>query len=119
MKNTRKTGSEKEAVAAVYLQQQGYRILEQNYRVAQAEIDIVAMDRNTLVFVEVKYRSGCAAGHPLEAVGTAKQRKICRAAVSYMNYKKIPVYETEIRFDVIGILGEEITHIQNAFDYVR
>ena len=94
------------------------RIIEKNFQVRQAEIDIIARDGSTIVFIEVKYRSSAGSGHPLEAVTISKQRKICKAALFYMNKNKISPDNTSIRFDVIGILGNDITHIENAFDYV-
>lgn len=117
VKNTRNLGAEYEERAAAYLREQGYFIIERNYRVRQAEIDIVARDGSTIVFAEVKYRANLREGHPLEAVGISKQRKISRAALFYLNQHKISVDNTQIRFDVIGILGDEIVHIRNAFDY--
>lgn len=117
MKNTRNIGAEYEERAAAYLREQGYFIIECNYRVRQAEIDIVARDGSTIVFVEVKYRANLHEGHPLEAVDITKQRKISHAALFYMNQHKISVDNTRIRFDVIGILGDEIVHVRNAFDY--
>ncbi len=117
MKNTRNIGAKYEERAADYLREQGYFIIERNYRVRQAEIDIVARDGSTIVFAEVKYRASLREGHPLEAVGVTKQRKICQAALFYLNRHKISVDNTPIRFDVIGILGDDILHIRNAFDY--
>ncbi len=118
MDNKRQTGKAYEELAVAYLRDKGYFIIEKNFQVRQAEIDIVARDGNTIVFVEVKYRSSSGSGHPLEAVTPAKQRRICKAALFYMNLKKISPDNTSIRFDVIGILNKEITHIENAFDFV-
>ena len=81
-------------------------------------LDLIAKKDGYLVFVEVKYRSTAGSGHPLEAVSISKQKKICKAALFYMNLNKISPDNTSIRFDVIGILGDEITHIENAFDYI-
>ncbi len=118
MENKRKTGSNYEERAVKYLQEKGYFIIERNFQVRQAEIDIIARDGSTIVFVEVKYRSASSSGHPLEAVTYSKQKKICKAALFYMNKSKISVDNTSIRFDVIGILGDEIFHVENAFDFV-
>ena len=118
MDNKRQTGKNYENLAINFLQDKGYFIIEKNFQVRQAEIDIVARDGSTIVFLEVKYRSSSVSGHPLEAVTPFKQRKICKAALFYMNKNKISPDNTSIRFDVIGILGNEITHIENAFDYV-
>lgn len=115
--NKRKLGADKEQTAANYLQGLGYDILETNFRTRYEEIDIVARDGKTLVFVEVKYRTNDNFGNPLEAVTPAKQKKISMGAVSYLNMKKISAEHTSIRFDAIGICGDKITHIKNAFLY--
>lgn len=117
MENSRNTGTKYELVAAEYLKAEGYDVLEMNYRIRQAELDIIAKDGGCYVFVEVKYRVDDRLGHPLSAVGAAKQKKICKAALFYMNSKKISIYDTAVRFDVIGILGDDVMHIKNAFDY--
>ncbi len=116
--NKREVGNKYETLACRYLEEKGYKILDRNYRVRQAEIDIVAGQENTLVFCEVKYRKDKGSGNPLAAVGFAKQRQISRAALFYMNQKGISPDGNSIRFDVIGILGSEITHVENAFDFV-
>ena len=72
--NKRQLGTVYEQKAAAYLQQQGYEILECNFRCRLGEIDIIAREGGYLCFVEVKYRSGDGYGSPLEAVGVYKQR---------------------------------------------
>lgn len=116
--NKRTTGKDKEELAANYLRDKGYFVIETNFRVRQGEIDIIARDGATIVFVEVKYRSSERSGNPLEAVDIRKQKQISKASLFYMNLKKISLDNTPIRYDVIGILGNEITHIKNAFDYI-
>lgn len=118
MDNKRKIGNSYEEIAIKYLHNNGYKIIDKNFRVKQGEIDIIAYDEETIVFIEVKYRSGSSSGHPLEAVTYSKQKRICKAALFYLNKFKISPFNSKIRFDVIGILGEEIIHIKNAFDYV-
>lgn len=115
--NKRTTGTNKEELAAIFLQNKGYFVIEKNFRVRQAEIDIVARDGQTIVFVEVKYRTNERNGNPLEAVDIRKQRQICKASLFYLNKNKISLDNTPIRYDVVGILGDKITHIENAFDY--
>lgn len=106
-----------EEKAAEYLKQKGYRILQRNFYSRYGEIDIVAKDREYLVFVEVKYRKNSRAGHPLEAVNDKKQKRICRTADWFCcRYGYKDGYPC--RFDVIGITEEEIMHIENAFSYV-
>ncbi len=102
--NLRKTGNEMEDVAAEYLTEHGVRILERNFRSREAEIDIIGKDGETLIFVEVKARrSGKKSGEASEAVGTAKQKRICRCADYYMHEKGIDPFSTMIRFDVVAI----------------
>ena len=84
-KNTRRTGSEMEKIAAGYLAAQGVRILESNFRTREAEIDLIGRQGRTLLFVEVKARrKNGKSGTGAEAVGPAKQRRICRCADYYM-----------------------------------
>lgn len=111
--NKRAVGSEKEQIAAEYLKDCGYEILECNYRCRLGEIDIVAKNGAYLVFVEVKYRKNLKMGSPLDAVNIAKQQKIRKVCQWYLMEKRFN--DIPIRFDVVGILGNEITLIQNAF----
>lgn len=112
-KNKRKIGSVYEEQAIVYLQKLGYQILEHNFNTRYGEIDLIALDGQTLVFVEVKYRSNLTNGYPQEAVTAQKRARIIRAARFYL-YKKGKV-NVKCRFDVVAILGEELTHIIDAF----
>lgn len=113
--NRRNLGSAYERVAGAYLEKQGYEILEYNVFSRAGEIDIVAKDGAYLVFVEVKYRKDNKYGAPLEAVSISKQRTISKCALSYL--QKHRLWDVSVRFDVVGILGEEITLIQNAFEF--
>ena len=112
-RNRRKTGADYELAAGFYLEQEGWKILEYNYRTRNGEIDIVARDGEYLVFCEVKYRSDDQKGSPLEAVDARKQKAIFRCALFYLTEKHLG--EVPCRFDVIGIEGTRITHIKNAF----
>ena len=113
-RNRRALGKEKELLAADWMKGHGYEILEMNYRCRQGEVDIVARDGACLVFAEVKYRRDAGAGYPAEAVDVRKQRRISYAARHYMMRHGIGEY-MPVRFDVIAILGEQITVIANAF----
>ena len=106
-------GKKNEQLAYEYLKKRKYKILEINYVNAIGEIDIIAKDKNAIVFVEVKFRKSAAFGYPLEAVDVRKQNKIRRVATIYL--KQNSLFDEEIRFDVLSVLGEEITHIENAF----
>ncbi|MCM1258047.1 MAG: YraN family protein [Roseburia sp.] len=114
--STRKTGREKEELAEEYLCQQGYKILEKNFFGHFGEIDIIAREGDTLVFAEVKYRKSEKLGNPLEAVDLRKQRKICKTALYYIAKHRVS-NDIPCRFDVIGIVGDDITHIKNAFEF--
>ena len=121
--NLRKTGSQMEEAAAAYLAERGVTILERNFRSRTAEIDIVGKQDGTLLFIEVKARAESQkSGTAQEAVGTAKQKRICRCADYYMHSKGIDPYRTGIRFDVAAITMREdkepeIRWIKNAFNY--
>lgn len=112
--NKRDTGRRYEQAAARYLEQQGLRILERNYRCRQGEIDLIAQDGRVLVFVEVKYRKTAAKGEPAEAVTPLKQQRI-RSVASYYLYSRRHGEDAPCRFDIIGILGEELRWIRDAF----
>ncbi|MCR5543330.1 MAG: YraN family protein [Eubacterium sp.] len=113
--NTRRVGKAWEGFTADYLKDKGYIILYMNYRTRFSEIDIIAQDRDELIFIEVKYRQSMNSGDPLEAVNYRKQRRIRNAALSFLRDNNYDIDNTAIRFDVIGILGNEVRHIKNAF----
>ena len=119
--NKRQVGDEKETIACDFLIKNNYDVLEKNFRTRQGEIDIVAFhkEQKVLVFVEVKYRKDIRKGHPFEAINLNKIKKICKMSLFYINLKKINVEKTKIRYDVIGILGKKITHLENAFSYLE
>lgn len=106
-------GKENEIIAKNFLKNKGYKIIECNYKNDIGEIDIIAKQKDVLVFVEVKYRTTNMYGLPREAVGKFKQQKIKQVATIYLQTNKL--FDSKIRFDVIEILGDEITHIENAF----
>ena len=112
--NNREKGSRYEDIATAYLQDKGLVILEKNFRCRLGEIDIIARDGRYLCFEEIKYRASGKNGYPFEAVGKAKQRKIMQVAANYLKFKGIG-FDTPCRFDVVSILGEEITWYKNAF----
>lgn len=114
--NKRETGAKYEQKAGAYLEEQGYEILEYNFRCRTGEIDIIARDGEYLVFCEVKYRSDLKRGYPAEAVGIKKQKIISKCALYYITSRKIP--EAACRFDVVSFEGDEATLYRNAFDYI-
>lgn len=115
---TQSVGLTGETIALKYLRRKRYAILETRFRSFGGEIDIIARDRQTLVFVEVKMRTGRGFGGPEEAVTMAKQRQIRKVAQGYLLKHRLG--EPACRFDVIAIRpGEtapfEIEHFENAF----
>ncbi|HEY6929816.1 MAG TPA: YraN family protein [Thermoanaerobaculia bacterium] len=116
-KGLRGRGQAWERVAKKRLEAEGYEILERNFVTNVGEIDFIAREAGTLCFVEVKGRESAAFGAPAEAVTMEKQRRIFRAAESYLQRNRIG--ETPCRFDVVSILGSgkdaEISIIRDAF----
>jgi len=110
-----------EKVALNFLESKGYRILEQNYRCRLGEIDLVALDRKILVFIEIKTRHTKDYGSPQEAVTYRKQEQIIKVALHYVkgktNYLKSLTKNMypSVRFDVVAISPEGIELIRDAF----
>lgn len=106
-----------EEQAARYLRRRGLKILERNLRTPVGEIDIIARQGRTIVFVEVKTRRSDRYGTPQEAVGPVKQRQVLRAAQWYLDGSKFQA--APLRFDVVAVrpVGGEaaIEHIADAF----
>ncbi|MDD4110467.1 MAG: YraN family protein [Clostridia bacterium] len=111
--NNKSFGSAGEQLAAKYLEDKSYEILEQNYANKIGEIDIIAKQNDTIVFVEVKTRTSSKFGLPREAVTRHKQYKIRLVALAYLKSKKL--MNSKCRFDVIEELDGKLTHIENCF----
>ena len=94
-------GRKGEAIAAAFLKNRGYKIISADYRMSLGQIDIIAKDKNTICFVEVKSRRSAKFGAPDEAVDIIKQKKISRAALIFL--KKNKLLECPARFDVVSI----------------
>ena len=121
LNGNKKTGELGEEIAAHFLIQHGYRILERNFRCKGGEVDIIgrAPEDQSLVFIEVKARRGLSYGVPQLAVTPFKQRQISKAALTWLS--KHRQHDHTARFDVIAILlhtddQHAIEHIKNAFD---
>ncbi len=115
--STHNIGQKGEDIAVEFLQNKDYHILTRNYVYNKNEIDIVARDKNTIVFVEVKERSTDYFGQPYQAVNRKKQQLIIKVADNYLRRYRI---DLEARFDVISIIIDptlplQIEHIENAF----
>lgn len=111
-------GAEGEAAAAAFLEGEGYRIVERNFRSIQGEVDLIIRDGATLVFVEVKLRRTLRFGSPAEAVDPRKQDRIRRVALGYLAEHNL-LDRVEVRFDVLGVEpgaeGYSFEHIKGAF----
>lgn len=112
--NTKVSGIEGEAEAYRYAVSRGLKPIEKNYRRAGGEIDLIAMDGDTVVFIEVKARMSPRYGSAAEAVNASKRRCVVRAALSYLQSHRL--MDARVRFDVIAIDGGQIRYIENAFD---
>lgn len=122
--SNRRVGDHGEALAAAFLEAQGYRVLDRNYRFEQAEVDLVCLhpspdgSAGEIVFVEVKTRSALGYGRPEEAVTPEKQRHLIRAARAYLYERKLEGAPS--RFDVVAVLLRQhreptIEHFRDAF----
>ena len=103
-----------------YLKRKGYKIVERSSHIRRGEIDLVAVDGRTIVFVEVKTRRSHDSGHPADAVDRDKQDRLSRLALVYL--KRHGLLEHSARFDVVAVIWPRdqrrptIQHIQNAFE---
>ena len=118
MRNRRSDGSGFEDLASSYLEAKGYRILARNVYILRKEVDIVAADGDTIVFIEVKGRRSTAFGFPAEAVGVRKQRHLVRLAEAYL--RREGLWNRACRFDVVGVTLDShgaplFDHVENAF----
>ncbi len=113
-------GKKGEELALRFLKQNGYRIIQTNYTCKLGEMDIIAQEKDVLVFIEVKTRTSMAFGPPQLAVTATKQHQLSKVASNFLKEKRIE--DAKARFDVVAILLapgiEEIELIRNAF-YTR
>jgi len=117
----RGTGRRAEELAAAFLERAGLRIVARNWRRPEGELDLVADDAGTCVFVEVRSRTGTALGHPLESITVDKRRRVIRSARLYL--AEAPSPAIGYRFDVVAITFDpeghaepELVHLPNAFE---
>ena len=111
--NSADKGRLAEQACCRYLQQQGLRLIEQNYRTRGGEIDLIMRDGDTLVFVEVRYRNSNAFGGAVESVTAAKQQRIVRTVQHYCQHRRI---QSPVRIDIVGMRGAPPDGF--AFDWV-
>jgi len=112
-------GNRGERLAASYLRRLGYKIIARGAIGKLGELDLVALDGQTIVFVEVKTRQSADHGHPAQAVDDQKQRRLTRAALGYL--RRHGLLEHPARFDVVAITWPDsdqpqVEHIKNAFE---
>lgn len=112
-------GKASESLASRFLKNQGYRILELNYRSLFGEIDIVASDGRSICFIEVKSRSSSAFGLPSEAVDRRKQHKLSQSALAYLKERQL--LNQSCRFDVLALKPDkqgqaDFKLFKNAFE---
>ncbi len=113
-------GSRGEDLAAAYLENLGYRIISRRERVLRGDIDIIAVDDRTVVFVEVRTRSDIRHGHPAETVNFRKQRRIATLASAYIRRHRLE--DCRVRIDVVTVTvaGADgtptVEHFQDAFE---
>ena len=111
-------GKSGEEIATCLLKDNGYKILARNYRTKLGEIDIIARDKDTVCFIEVKTRNSDRFGFPVEAISISKQRQISKAALMFL--KQNNLLDKKARFDVVSIICSENTPkldlIKNAFE---
>lgn len=112
--NNRTTGALGEDAACQALKQARIKVLERNYRRPTGEIDIIAQEGRTLLFIEVKARASTKYGRPAEAVTRAKQLHILRTAMCYLAEHNLD--DAPVRFDIVEVLPGEVRHIRAAFD---
>jgi len=114
--NKLQIGKNQENRAVTFLEQLGYFIIQQNFHTRLGEIDIIAKDKDTLVFVEVKYRKSNKFGLGSESISRKKIRTLGLVSQIYIQDNHINE-NTDIRFDVIVITGKEIEHLKSAIDF--
>jgi putative endonuclease len=113
-------GERGELAAAKFLRRLGYHVVARRHRTPIGEIDLVAIDGRTVVFVEVKTRQSHDAGQPHEAIDPAKQARLSRLALAYL--KRYDLLECQARFDVLAVTWERgtakpiIEHFLHAFE---
>ena len=114
--NKRRIGTKYETIACQYLETQGYRVLERNFRCRIGEIDLIAWDGAYLVFIEVKYRESEGCGQAVYAVSKKKQQVISKVAAYYLLKRRLSD-SVPCRFDVVAIDGSQLQLYKNAFEY--
>lgn len=117
-KDNLNSGKLAEEIARTFLEQNGFQVLARNFRTRLGEVDIIAKEKGTFCFIEVKSRSSDRFGSPLEAVSLTKQKQISKVAISFLNEKRL--LDQNARFDVVSVIftqgGPKIELIRDAFN---
>ena len=104
-----------EMQALAFLERNGMHLLQKNYRCYSGEIDLIMQDRDDIVFVEVRSRANSNYGSAVESVTLTKQRKLCKAAIHFLQLKKW-LYKINSRFDIIAI---QTMHTQTQLEWIK
>ena len=112
--SSREKGSIGEDIARKYLRHEGYAILDANFKIRMGEIDIIAKEDETIIFVEVKSATRNTFGNPIDWIPVWKQQRIIRASMAYLQRKRM--MEVPIRYDVITVdQNKKVFHVRDAF----
>jgi putative endonuclease len=119
VRNRRSEGARYEELACSYLKKKGYKIIDRNVYLLRKEVDVIALDRDTVVFIEVKGRRSARYGMPSEAVDARKQKHMIKIAGAYLEKMRMP--DRACRFDVVSVkVGSDkhmsFEHVEGAFE---
>jgi putative endonuclease len=115
---SRESGKWHEAVAKKYLEQQGLKLIEKNFHAYRGELDLIMQDKQTLVFVEVRFRKNSNYGSPAESVTARKQQHMTMAAQRFLLLNP-KMAETACRFDVVAITGSANSENKPKIDWIK
>ena len=113
IETTRQSGASAEDVAAAYLRRHGYQLIVRNYRCRAGELDIIAIDRDTLVFVEVRSRRDREHGGAVAMIDARKRVQVERVARAYL--ARNPTALSRVRFDIVAITGDDVQLLRDAW----
>ncbi|MFV0449418.1 MAG: YraN family protein [Vibrio sp.] len=119
MQNKRSKGQHFEQMAADYLCRHGLIVIEKNFLARGGELDLIMKQRDTLVFVEVKYRNSQAYGHAAECVTRQKQQRLIKTANWWMLKRGLNADTTDFRFDVIAIHGDTVHSDSKHIEWIK
>lgn len=114
---SRRVGQAAEDAAAIFLRAQGFRILARNFTIQGGEIDLIAQEGDVIAFVEIKHRKSMRYAAPRESVTPAKQRRICRTALCWLQRENLP--DAPVRFDIVESTPQGMTLLRGAFSYIE